>query len=422
MLQTLTPRSKQKRSIEILGTVIKSITGNLDNQDLLKLSNQINTLRNSNNMMINENNEQIRINDIFEKRINNITKEAYRQSIEVSKFIKQARLGLDRSIDWQHTLHMHNIIFNLDNIRYQLDIIFGAIQLSRLGVISTALLHPKELELATHILKSQGININSYDQTYEYLESAAYRHDGSIVIIIQIPKFREDYYQLLRIEPVPFNRKIIEISSKFAVISHNESFLSNKKCVQIERTFICDILNLVNVTDSQCYHQLIRGNPSKCTFTSHSSTSKIQVIDNNGILVKNDHKSVHLENTCGFGAKNLTGTFFVTFDNCSINIDGERFDSKTFHFDTKPNTLPLHFGRINETNVKIHPMEELQDLQINNRHRINQLEDTKQRDNLMNIGSIVIIILIVSALLTYIIKEVQGLRKSITISVPESNS
>ena len=421
ILQTLTPRFKQKRSIELLGSVIKSITGNLDNQDLLKLTNQIQTLRNSNNMLINENNEQIRINEVFEKRINNLTKEAYRQSIEVSKFIRQARLGLDRSIDWQHTLHIHNIIFNLDDIRYQLDIIFGAIQLSKLGVISTALLQPSELELATQILQSQGVNISSYDQTYEYLESAAYHHDGSIIIIIKVPKFREGYYQLLRIEPIPIDGKVIETKSKFAVTNNVESFLSNEKCSQIEGTFLCDVQSLINVTNDQCYHQLFRGNPSRCTFANHPNTPEIQVIESSGILVMNAIKSVHLQNTCGFGAKNLTGTFFITFNNCSIDIDQKQFDSKTFKFYTEPVILPLHFVNVKKANIKIKPMEELQDLQLNNRHRINRLEDTNQRDNLWSLGSIIIIMLIVTVVLIYIIKEVRRLTKKTTVHEPVSS-
>lgn len=422
MLQTLTPKTRQKRSIDILGKVIKQITGNLDNEDLVKLTNQITTLKNSNNLLINENNEQIRINEVFEKRINNLTKEAFRQSVEVSKFIKQARIGLDRSVDWQHTLHMHNIIFSLDEIRYQLDIFFSAIQLSRLGVISTALLQPKELELATHILQRQGVRIDSYDQAYEYLESAAFHHDDSIIILVKIPKLREGNYQMLRVEPIPIDAKVIDLGDKFAVINENESFLSNEKCVQIEKEFLCDEQKLKNVTDSQCYHPLLRGNPSSCSFNSHPNSLEINVIESNGVLIKNAIIPVQLQNTCGFGAKNLTGTFFITFDNCSIDIDRKHFDSKIFKFSSEPNILPLHFAKINKTDTNMEPMEQLQDLQLNNRHRINRLEDSNLRDNMFGIGTIVMIMLFIIVTMTYLTKEIQGLRKKTTVHPAEQSS
>lgn len=343
-------------------------------------------------------------------------KEAFRQS-EVIQFIKQARIGTDRSNEWQHTLHMHNIIFNLDDFRYQLDPIFGSIQLSRLGVISTALLQPEELQLATHILQTQGVRIDSHDQTYEYLESAAFHHDASIIILIKIPKLREHNYQMLRIEALPIDSKIIDLNSKFAIVSEKESYLSSEKCVRIERDFLCDEMSLINVTDSQCYHQLLRGNPSSCAFNSYPNISEVKVIEDNGILIKNAIKPVQFQNSCGFGAKNLTGTFFVTFDNCSIDINQKHFDSKIFKFLSRPNILPLHFTKINESTIKIEPMEQLHELHLANRRRINQLVDTNQR-NLISIGSIVIVVLFATVMLSYLVVETSRIKKFIKI-VPQ---
>lgn len=420
ILQNLTLKRKQKRSINILGTVLKTITGNLDNDDLLTLNNQINQLKNHDNALITENNEQIKINDIFEKRINNLTKESYRQSIEVSKIIKQARINLDRAVDWQHMLHLHNIIFNLDTIRHQLDTIFEAIQLSRLGVISTTLLHPSELELATQILRSQEVEITSYDQTYEFLEIAALHNDSSIIFIVKIPRLRNGSYQLLRVEPIPIDLKSIEINNKFAIISKDESFVTDEKCNRIENTFLCNIENLTNVTCNECHHRLLRGKPSKCVFISDRSSSEIKVIENNGILVKNAINSMHFENTCGYGPKNLTGTFFITFNNCTISIGNTSYDSKTFRFRAKPEILPLHFVIVNKTDVVMKPMEILHDLQTNNRHRINHLELTKQKDSLVNIGSIVIMALLATTILSYLVVEISRIRKFIKINPQNS--
>lgn len=420
ILQNLTSKRRQRRSINILGTVVKSITGNLDNEDLLTLNNQINTLKLSNELLTTENNEQIKINDIFEKRINNLTKEAFRQSVEISKFIRQTKMSLDSPINWQHMIHLHNIIFNLDTINYQLDTVFEAIQLSRLGVISTALLYPVELEMATQLLTAQNIEITSYDQTYEYLEMTALHNDSSIIFLINVPRIKNENYQLLRIEPIPINRKSIQIESKFAITSEDESFLLKGKCSPIENTFLCDIENLINVTGNECYHKLFRGEATKCAFTNDKSTADIQIIENNGILVKNAFNPIHLNNTCGFGPKNLTGTFFITFNNCSITIGSTRFDSKVFRFDKKPDILPLNFVSVNKTKVIVEPMEILHDLQVNNRHRINHLETSKQQDNLLNLGSIVIMALFATIIFAYIIREVCSIRKFIRIQQPNS--
>lgn len=70
-----TKRRRTKRSLNFLGSTIKMITGNLDNEDLLKIENQLEILKNSNNALVTENNEQVRINELFESRINNLTKQ-----------------------------------------------------------------------------------------------------------------------------------------------------------------------------------------------------------------------------------------------------------------------------------------------------------------------------------------------------------
>lgn len=247
---------------------------------------------------------------------------------------------------------------------------------------------------------------------------AAFHNDSSIVFIVKIPKLRIGCYQLLRIEPIPIDRRTIKINSKFAITSEDESFLSYERCNQIENTFLRNIEDLINVTCNECHHQLLRGKPSRCAFISDTSSSVIKIIENNGILVKNAFIPVHLENTCGYGPKNLTGTVFLTFNNCSISIGNTRYDSKSFRFDTKPDVLPLQFVTVNKTDVMTEAMEILHDLQANNRHRINNLESTNQTDNLVNKGSIVIMALIATTIFIYLIKKVWRIRECIRIQPP----
>lgn len=414
ILQSLIPKRRQQRSINTLGSLVKSITGNLDNEDLTKLNFQINSLKFSNNVLVTENNEQIKINQILQDRLNNITKESYRQSIEISKVIRQTRMSLDRPVEVQHMLHLHNVVFNLDTIRHQLEDTFEAVQLSRLGVIPTTLLQPAELDLATHLLKSQNVEIASDDETYEYLKLRTVHNDSSIIFLVEVPKFKNGNYQLIRIAALPINRQITKINNKFAIISETESFLSYDKCSRIENTFVCNVDNLTNVTLDECYHQLLRGKPSKCEFSNHPSSLETEVIENYGILVKNTLPTVLLTNTCGYGPKHLVGTFFITFNNCSITIGNRSYDNKMFRFEEKIDILPLHFVSINRTDI-VKPIEALEKLQINNRHRINHLEITNKNDNLANIGGIVIIATISITIFFYLIKENFSIRKFIQI-------
>lgn len=57
---------------EPLGSSIKQITGNLNNNDLIKISENIRKLELNNEILITENNQQVKINHQLEDKINRI--------------------------------------------------------------------------------------------------------------------------------------------------------------------------------------------------------------------------------------------------------------------------------------------------------------------------------------------------------------
>lgn len=77
---------RQKRgAFNLLGSAIKVITGNLDENDLNRINNDINSLRSGNQELVKQNNIQVTINKHLEKRINNIINSVNNQQ----KIIKQ---------------------------------------------------------------------------------------------------------------------------------------------------------------------------------------------------------------------------------------------------------------------------------------------------------------------------------------------
>lgn len=422
ILENLTTKSKRtKRSLNFLGSTIKMITGNLDNEDLLQIENQLETLKNSNNVLITENNEQVKINELFESRMNNLTKMAYRQTREIESIIKQNILGLDRAVDWKHVLHVHNIIFNIDMVQHQLTTIFESIQLSRLGVISKALLQPSELDFATQLLESQGITIESYDQTYEFLEPVAFHNGSKIIFLIKIPKLRQGEYVQLHIETIPIRGKIIPINATKAIIGNDETFLIIHPCINVEKSNICDIENLFNVSNDNCLHQILRGNIGNCTFTKSSNKTEVKSIKDLGVLVKNSIEPSLLQNNCGYGPRNLTGTFLVSFKDCSITLNGNKFKSRTFKGDIKLTILPLHSVKVEEIEEDTNSISNLEQLHIHNRHKLEYLLHSNQRNKSLSFGVIIMVACIVAVFSAFILKEVHRLKLKLTIQAPIVN-
>uniref|UniRef100_A0A1W7R5L2 Putative retrovirus-related env polyprotein from transposon gypsy n=1 Tax=Aedes albopictus TaxID=7160 RepID=A0A1W7R5L2_AEDAL len=423
ILENLTARSrKTKRSLNFLGSTLKMITGNLDNEDLLKIENQLEILKNSNNLLVTENNEQIQINKLFEERINNITKQAYRQSREIDSIIKQTRLSLDRPVEWEHLLHLHNIIFNIDMINQQLSTIFEAIQLSKLGLISKAFLQPSELEFATNLLESQGVVINSYDQVYEFLEPIAFHNNSDIILLIKIPKFRQGEFVQLQIEAIPRQFKIIPINATKAIVGNNESYLISHPCMNIEHSIICDVQNLFNTSNDGCLHELLRGNTGNCTFIRSPMKPDTKEIENLGLLVKNSVDPTSMQNSCGYGPRNLTGTFLISFRDCSITLNGKTFTSKTFRGESRPVILPLHSVSVDESQTEPESIDYMEQLHIRNRHKLEHLETANKRTKVLNIVGIVLITCFVAVIFAFLTREVRKLKMKLTIRIPANNA
>ena len=89
---TLIPITREKRGIlNFMGTDIKQITGNLDNNDLLQLESDIDQLQGENKFLINQNNEQLKINLQLQDKINSLVNELNKQQDQITKNLLAAR-------------------------------------------------------------------------------------------------------------------------------------------------------------------------------------------------------------------------------------------------------------------------------------------------------------------------------------------
>lgn len=215
--------SKQKRAINVLGSIIKAITGNLDNNDLINLNDYIRKLELSNENIIIENNKQVKINYQIQERLNNLTKMVQKESKDLARLTNQLGTNFNIQVTWEQVLQIQRIIFNLDIIQKHLDTIFESIQLAKMGIIAMDIIHPEEFQIIKRKLETQGIVLVSDDQVYEYLEAAAYYNGSSIVFVIKIPRFLDELYEQVIIENLPLNGEIVLLNASYAVLGRKST-------------------------------------------------------------------------------------------------------------------------------------------------------------------------------------------------------
>ncbi|XP_049548402.1 uncharacterized protein LOC125959616 [Anopheles darlingi] len=247
MMENFENKKISKRSIEFLGSIIKDITGNLDQNDYDVIKSQLGQIRKANNILITDNNAQIKINSVFEQRINNLTEIAHKQAIEFHNVIKKAGLSLDSQKVINRRLHLHDVIFTLDNVRNQLNVIFESTQLAKLGIIHKALLQPREINFVLNILSNEGVKITSNIEAYEFLETKTVQNNHKIILLIKIPKFRHGNNTVIQIEPIPHQNKILNINKKYAIINDKETYLTNNY-IALEDYFIVKANEIQNLS------------------------------------------------------------------------------------------------------------------------------------------------------------------------------
>lgn len=190
---TLMPTFRNKRGIfNGLGTVIKTITGNMDANDALHLNEQIEVILKNENILKTKNSNQNSINTNMIERFENITKHINDQQNAISNYFNEFQDNLRNSIkiydkNFKYLEFLNQINYNIDILYNHLNDISEAVILAKLSIISKHILSSTEIKEIHSIFKNQNIVLNSDEHIYELLKLQAYYNDTNIIFNTQIP-------------------------------------------------------------------------------------------------------------------------------------------------------------------------------------------------------------------------------------------
>lgn len=422
LFSELQPRARSKRGLfNFIGTGIKQITGNLDENDLREIAYNIQELKFHSKILINENNEQRKINFQFQDRISKIIKQLNSEQMQITRNLISAKSDSTRKhfIIFKEIIKVH---FNLDLLNSHLQDIFEAIKLAKLQILSKNILSSDELNFATEKLEEKGVTIDSLEETYDFLELSAYHNNSKIIFVISIPLLENNLFENFFLEPLPVGNKILKLPSTHVMRSNETAYLITKDCRRIQKKKLCNRDNVVNITADECVPNLLQGRSANCIFTDFSPPSEIKLITGN-LLVLKKVESLQINSTCGVTNRNLTGSYLLTFHNCSIYLNGSKFENTELIQMESPLILPLDGLTITESHFE--PTIRLDDIHINNRRF---LEDFTKSHRIktdssftMSIISFVIMISAVMAVAWKIFHREHNLASEEPNSITEEN-
>ena len=398
----LSPENKlrQKRGlINGLGSVVKFITGNLDNDDLQQIETRLETLENGNKDQI----QALKSQTIlareaiiqFNTTVGNLTLN--------QRTLRDKILQLERAIHVErvrryHTLHT-NIVYTqitimAQNILRILETIEESTTFAKLQVMHPSIIQPEDLlQNLKKVDKTMSLPFPvQMDQIVNFenlIKIKAYQIRYKLTFLLEIPIIDNINYKLFHIYSCPVPKmsnsfQTIIPANKYLALTNQYYSSSDDACTLIDSIYYCNNLDLINLNDSPlCETQLLLAQKPYTRCSTHLfklSKEKIQFIENNHILLVSPSETSVIYN-CEKNSQNEilpSGTYLLNkFENCKLKINDkviQFLEIKTkeelfiphlsYNFSIQTNysienidLLPINLDNLNEIKYKLEKQE-----------------------------------------------------------------
>lgn len=416
-----TKQIRQKRgAINGLGSLIKIITGNLDEDDAIHFDKEIQNLRQNQNKIKTIVNDQITLMQTVITKFNQtaitLVKNQKLLESKLSHFQKIIESMETQNVKYQHLRIMMNTISELittlqiiNNLLSNLEI---AISFAKMNTFHNSIIDPTDLleeiksinnetknarlpfepKLENILLFEKIINIKSYTKF------------NQIIFLLDIPIVEIEKYDYFKLYPLPIptkenNYKIILPSSKFLIL--NEQYYSNfqDSCKEIKHDeYLCEenVSGIENNEDVPCEIQLLKFSEKTTNCKQENiklNNLKIQKVENGKWIVVSTNQILgHQKCKREKESVPLKGTYVVELPKfCELKLS----DVKLQSFENKNRNLKffkipdIKISMNDETsgNFEVKPLE-LSKLDLSEFDKI-QSELTNQRVRLNDKNTVI---------------------------------
>ena len=390
----LNPTSRVKRGIlNGLGSVVKVITGNLDDNDAIRFENEINKIRSSVNSIQNFQRHSITlanstINE-FSDQLSKINENQHRLTFLLRNITFHSNIFINQL----HFLEIYvQLGFSLQSILDRLMLLEDAMTFSKLGVMHPSILSPRNLILELLNLQRiysfktvTEINIIDINKIEQSITVKAYSTEHFLTFILEIPSIAPEIYDYVHLYSIPdkYNLTIIP-QSKFLVLGNEGYAYLSEGCRKIsEGMQLCKSLEIKSIENSEdCIIALIKHQRANCTQARiHFKLGKLQkVSEMSWLAVLQDTEVIRTQ--CGLktGYQRISGIVLITItDDCIVQVMNTtlRTHIKTISINEVIPLPKVNSLFINEVRYEIH----LEDISLDSIHQLANSIQTLEEDD-----------------------------------------
>lgn len=250
-LDTFLPTKRAKRGlINPLGSVIKSITGNLDYNDALRYEQMFHILQKNDEDLTNSLNSHISLYKqmTFHQTeiLNNLSSNQVKLEKALTYYINTTR---DNTIQFTRYAHISQLLTliaeNIEDLRLEIDRIENILAFSRTSNVHHSILTTSNVIDMISRLKNiyneyQVINLVDIRLYYNLISLGCYFVDNKLITVLKFPIVYPSSYDLYQLCPVPNkHHEVIIPPSHFIAINSKEYAYIEAECPKVDTIFIC---------------------------------------------------------------------------------------------------------------------------------------------------------------------------------------
>jgi hypothetical protein len=353
-INSLEPARAKRGLVDGIGSVIKSITGNLDQSDAIYYSTLIKKMQLNQDKIVSEFNSHISLSKDWVSHHTHVLETLVEN---------QKKINSTLEIILNHTYNQENSLIryanfaqllaisseNVENLRQELIRIENCLAFIRTSTTHHSMIDINVLRKMIDKLKSiygknriLDLDLREY---YDIIQPSFYFIEKQIVIVFQFPIISIDIFDLFRLSVVPNKNSQILIPSYPYIATHENAFVyMEAECPKYSHCYLCKKeINLQLRTTPDCIHQLITTQAllDSCQFiTASLSKPAMEELDNQHYVLSFPQPT-RAQLTCEREDYNLLhGSYLATVPlNCYIRT--EEFTITNDNDDVKGHPLKL---------------------------------------------------------------------------------
>lgn len=381
-----------------LGSIIRSITGNLDQNDAKKYNSAIELLQKNQAEIAHHTNKAITLNNLFLENYNNtisiLINNQNKINIKISEIIRQVNTSQQEFFDFVKIDSLYKLLeINLQTIfetlsNLEIAISFSTKHISNYNMISFSNLEYFIQVLNKHYKPEQLITSDVTESRlyYKFLDVGSYFSDNKLVFVISIPIMYKASFIYYHLFPIPSSNNTILIPPKsYLVMNDNAYQYLEEPCIVLEKDiYYCHEDTLKSNIDKNpdCIYTLIKSQkllPS-CQFRPVKIDGVIFEKINDGCYILNCQNSTKFHLQCVHDEYvMINGSYLLELpENCTASTENASFTNQR----NVINGIPIKLLSFNMDDVKsqkhLEPLK-IDNIQLKQLHKIIGLIEREQQ-------------------------------------------